>query len=59
MTRNKTPPQIKLDERNHVENPPLCHLDRPGWDIIPLIQDLLTGKVLVTPMLTEPQEAGA
>jgi len=36
--------QIKLDERNHVEKPPL---------------NQLTGKVRVTPLLNEPQEAGA
>ena len=59
MTRNKTPPHIKLDECNHVENPLLSHLNRLGWDIIPHMQDLLTGKVRVTPLLTEQQEAGA
>ena len=57
MTRNKTPPHIKLDERNHVENPLHYHLNRPDWNIIPLMQDLLTGKVRVTSLLTEPQEA--
>ena len=40
----KTPQQIRLDERNHVEKPLL---------------NQLTGKVRVTPLLTEPQEAGA
>ena len=50
---------IKLDERNHVEKPLLDQLDRPGWDIIALIQDLLTGEVRVTPLLSEPQEAEA
>ena len=59
MTRNKTPQHIKLDERNHIENPLLPYLDRPDWDLIALMQDLLTGKMHVTPMLTEPQEAGA
>jgi len=59
MTRNKTPPHIKLDEHIHIKKPLLSHLDRLGWDIIPLMQDLLTGKVRVTPLLTEPQEAGA
>ncbi|MFV9691711.1 MAG: RhuM family protein [Desulfobacteria bacterium] len=59
MTRNKTPPHIKLDERNHVENPLHSHLNRPDWDIIALIQNLLTGKKCVTPLLTESQEAGA
>ena len=47
------------DERNHVENPLHSHLNRQDWDIIALMQDLLTGKVRVTPLLTEPQEAGA
>jgi len=59
MTRNKTPPHIKLDEQIHVENPLHSHLNKLGWDIIALMQDLLTGKVRVTPLLTEPQEAGA
>ena len=36
--------QIKLDELNHVEKPLL---------------NQLTGKVRVTPLLNEPQEAGA
>ena len=58
MTRNKTHPHIKLDERNHVENPLHSHLNRLGWDIIALMQDLLTGKKRVTPLLTKPQEAG-
>jgi len=58
MTRNKTPPHIKLDERNHVENPLHSHLNRPDWDITPLMQDLLTGKKRVTSLLTKPQEAG-
>ena len=35
---------IKLNERNHVEKP---------------VHDQLTGKVYVTPLLTEPQETGA
>ena len=35
--------QYRFDERNHVENP-LLHQ--------------LAGKVWVTPLLTEPQEAG-
>lgn len=59
MTRNKTPPHIKLDKRNNVENPPHFHLNKPDWDIITPMQDLLTGKVRVTHLLTEPQEAGA
>nr|QNO47047.1 hypothetical protein NBCJMJBN_00008 [Methanosarcinales archaeon ANME-2c ERB4] len=59
MTQNKTPPHIKLDERNHVENPLHFHLNMPDRDIIALMQDLLTGKMRVTLLLTEPQEAGA
>jgi hypothetical protein len=44
MSQNKTPKHIKLDERNHVEKPLL---------------NQFTGKVRGTPLLTEPQEAGA
>ena len=44
MTSDKTPPHTKLDERNHVEKPLLPHLDKLGWDLITLMQDLLTGK---------------
>jgi hypothetical protein len=44
MSQNKTPKHIKLDERNHVEKPLLT---------------LLTGKLRGTPLLNEPQEAGA
>jgi len=51
MTRNKIPPHIKLDEKNHVENPLHSHLNRPDWSIIALMQDLLTGKKRVTPLL--------
>ena len=36
MNQNKTPPHIKLDERNHVEKPLLDQLDELGWDIIDL-----------------------
>nr|QNO45977.1 hypothetical protein EBOGGPCF_00022 [Methanosarcinales archaeon ANME-2c ERB4]QNO46071.1 hypothetical protein FAKCHJAF_00008 [Methanosarcinales archaeon ANME-2c ERB4]QNO48854.1 hypothetical protein LEJCPHKL_00023 [Methanosarcinales archaeon ANME-2c ERB4] len=59
MTPDKTPPHIKLDECNHVENPLHFHLNMPDCDIITLIQDLLTGKKRVTPLSTEPQEADA
>ena len=59
MTQNKTPPHIKLDEHIHIKKPLFSHLDRLGWDIIPLMQNLFTDKVRVTPLLTEPQEAGA
>ena len=48
MTPDETPPHIKLDERNHVEKPLIPHLDRLGWDMIALMQDLLTGKKRVT-----------
>lgn len=53
MTRNKTPPHIKLDGRNHVENPLHFHLNMPDWNIIALMQDLLTGKVRVIPLLED------
>jgi hypothetical protein len=59
MNQNKTPPHIKLDERNNVEKPLFAQLDRPGWGIIALMQDLLTGEVRITPLLSEPQEAEA
>jgi len=59
MTRNKTPPHIKLDKHIHIKKPLLSHLDRLGWDIIPLMQNLFTDKKRVTPLLTEQQEAGA
>ena len=57
MTPNKTPPYIKLDERNHVENPLLTQLDRPGWDMIAIMQDLLTGKKRVTALLNNTEVA--
>ena len=44
MIQNKTPASIKLDGRNHVEKPLL---------------DQFIGTVWITPLLTEPQEAGA
>jgi len=50
---------LRIDERNHVEKPLLDQLDGPGWDVITLMQDVLTGKGRVTPLSTEPQEAGA
>ena len=43
-TNNTSHRYLKLDERNHVVKPLL---------------DQRTGKVRVTPLLTEPQEAGA
>ena len=36
MTRDKTPPHIKLDERNHVEKPLLDQLAGLKWEIIEL-----------------------
>ncbi len=36
MKTNKTPPHIKLDERNHVEKPLLDQLAGLGWEIIDL-----------------------
>jgi type I restriction enzyme R subunit len=39
MSQDKTPPHIKLNERNHVEKPQLSHLDRLGWDTTALLKD--------------------
>jgi type I restriction enzyme R subunit len=36
MFRDKTPPYIKIDERNHVEKPLLDQLAGLGWEIIDL-----------------------
>jgi len=36
MTQDKAPPNIKLDERNHVEKPLLDQLAGLGWEIIDL-----------------------
>lgn len=36
MTQDKTPPHIKLDERNHVEKTLLDQLDGLKWEIIDL-----------------------
>lgn len=36
MSLDKTPQQIKLDERNHVEKPFLDQLDGLKWEIIDL-----------------------
>ncbi|MBI5582387.1 MAG: type I restriction endonuclease subunit R [Deltaproteobacteria bacterium] len=36
MFQDKTPPHIKLDERNHVEKPLLDQLSGLGWEIIDL-----------------------
>jgi len=56
---DKIPMHVKLDEHNSVKKPLLSHLDGQGRDIIAIMQDLLTGKKRITPLLTEPQEAGA
>jgi hypothetical protein len=53
MNTDKTPPHIKLDERNHVENPMHFHPNMPDWGIIALIQGLLTGKMRVAPLLED------
>ena len=49
---------LKINEGNHVEKPLLTYFGRLGRGIISLIQNLLTGKKRVTPLLTKPQEAG-
>ena len=36
MTQDKTPPYIKLDERNHVEKPLLDQLAGLGWEVLDL-----------------------
>jgi type I restriction enzyme R subunit len=36
MSTDKTPSQIRLDERNHVEMPMLNQLASLGWEIIDL-----------------------
>ncbi len=36
MTHDKTPPHIKLDERNHVEKPLLDQLNGLKWEVIDL-----------------------
>ena len=36
MSMQNTAPNLKLDERNHVEKPLLDQLDRLDWDIIDL-----------------------
>ncbi len=48
---DKTPPYIKLNERNHVEKSLCSHLGRPGRGVIVLVQDLLTGKKRITSLL--------
>ena len=39
MSTKKTPKHIKLDERNHVEQPLLEQLHGLGWDIIDLTDE--------------------
>ena len=58
MTPNKTSPRIKLDERNHIDKFMQSHLNRPDLDIIALMQDLLTGKKRITPLLNDMEVAG-
>jgi len=36
MQADKTPPHIKIDERNHVEKPLLDQLSQLGWEVIDL-----------------------
>ena len=57
MNQDKTPPHIKFDDRNHVEKPLLTQFDQPDWGITPLMQDLLTGKKRVTPLLNDTEVA--
>ena len=39
MTQDKTPPHIKLDERNHVRAD--AHVQSAGWEVVchPIIVD--------------------
>jgi hypothetical protein len=53
MNQEKTSPHIKLDERNHVEKTLIDQLGRSDWNIIALMQDLLTGKKRVTALLND------
>ena len=38
MNTDKTPPHIKLDEKNHVEEPFLAQLEGLGWEVVRLEQ---------------------
>lgn len=58
MSTQITAWNLKLAECNHVEKPLLSHLNRLGWDIIDLMQDLLTGKKCVIPLLNDTEVAG-
>jgi len=62
MKADNTPPHIKIDERNHVEQPLLGQLSELGWEVIDL--DLATqkpdqsfrahfGEVVLAPVLRE------
>ena len=44
---------LRIDERNHVEKPLLDQLDGMGWEVTALMQDLITGKMRVTPLLED------
>ena len=48
---------LRIDERNHVEKPLLNQLDRPGWGITAIMQDLLTGRKRVTDLLNDTEVA--
>ena len=47
---------ISILETTHIKKPLHSHLDRLGWDIIALMQDLLTGKKRVTTILTDKEK---
>ncbi len=48
---------ISILETTHIKKPLLPHLGRPDWGIIALMQDLLTGKKRVTPLLNDTEVA--
>jgi hypothetical protein len=56
MSQDRTPKHIKLDECNHVEKLLLAQFERPGWDMITLMQNLLRDKTRVTALLTRVNE---
>jgi len=47
MTQDKTPQHIKLDERDHVENPLLDQLAGLGWEIRDLDSKQQSSKAFV------------
>ncbi len=57
--QNKTPPHIKLDERNHVEKPLVAQFDRLGWGITALMQNMLMGKKRVIALLTDKEKVNS